>query len=81
MPLDFDEIYDELKSLTNNFTKDNIILHTDYEEEKNDAVIILKNYYDIVEVSDGRMHEDEEMCYVIAVSSPKNRNISILERK
>lgn len=71
-----DEIYDLLKSkqFTDNFTNEDGTVRTYYESEKDYTKNILKKYYDVVEVSDGRRSSDEDMCWVVAYSTPKINN-------
>ena len=62
------DMFNILLELTKGFRIPDMILHTDFEDEKNQAVKILKNFYEVVEVSDGRMSNDEPPCWVIAIT-------------
>ena len=71
------EMFRTLRILTKNFTWDNLVLHTDYEQEKNQAKRMLEAFYEIVETSDGRMSKTDPPCWVIACAKPfakKNPN-------
>lgn len=76
------EIERVLKKLTNNFTSEDGDLRTYYVQEKILAISVLKKYYNIVEVSDGRVDETSEPSWVISYADPKedlNENLSMNE--
>ena len=76
------EIERVLKKLTDNFKSEDGNLRTYYVQEKNLAIPTLKKYYDIVEVSDGRVDETSEPSWVISYADPKedlNENLSMNE--
>ena len=76
------EIERVLKKLTDNFKSEDGNLRTYYVQEKNLAIQTLKKYYDIVEVSDGRVDETSEPSWVISYSNPKediNENLNMNE--
>ena len=76
------EIERVLKKLTNNFTSEDGDLRTYYVQEKILATSVLKKYYNIVEVSDGRVDETSEPSWVISYADPKedlNENLSMNE--
>lgn len=64
------EINDFLVSRSKNFTVADDVIKTYYKNEKDTAVQILKKHYKLVDVSDGRHSEDDEMVYVIAYAEP-----------
>lgn len=70
-PYTLDEVFDQLKELTNDFTDKDGTVRCWYEQEKIYGVKVLKKYYNVVEVSDGRMSNEEDMSWVIAYSDPK----------
>lgn len=70
-PYTLDEVFDQLKELTNDFTDEDGTVLCWYEQEKIYGVKVLKKYYNVVEVSDGRMSNKEDMSWVIAYSDPK----------
>ena len=76
------EIERVLKKLTNNFTSEDGDLRTYYVQEKILAISVLKKYYNIVEVSDGRVDETSEPSWVISYADPKedlDENLSMNE--
>lgn len=76
------EIERVLKKLTDNFKSEDGNLRTYYVQEKNLAIPALKKYYDVVEVSDGRVDDTSEPSWVISYSNPKedmNENLNMNE--
>ena len=65
------ETEDFIKKYTKNFTLEDGTIRTYFKEEKDDARKILRDHYKIVEVSDGRRSNDEDMCWVLAFNEPK----------
>lgn len=65
------EIESALKDFTNNWTKKEGTTRTYYKNEKDYGRDILKKYYKVVEVSDGRGSDDDEMSWVISYSEPR----------
>lgn len=57
--------------LTNAFKRKEGTMQTWYEDEKDAAVQVLKQHYNVVDVSDGRRYDGEEMSWVIAYDEPK----------
>lgn len=70
-PYTYDEAYAELKELTLNFTKDMDSVICYMEEEKDLVRDILKDKYEVVDVSDGRRTYGERMNWIIAYAMPK----------
>ena len=66
----YEESEKALKDYTKNWTKDSGTSRTYYKKEKDNGIEILKKHYKVVEVSDGRGSEDEEMSWVISYSDP-----------
>lgn len=66
----YEESEKALKDYTKNWTKDSGTSRTYYKAEKDNGIDILKKHYKVVEVSDGRGSEDEEMSWVISYSDP-----------
>lgn len=71
-PYTYEEVYDNLKSLTNDFSDKDGNVRCQYEQEKIYGVDILKKYYKVVETSDARMTDGEAMSWVISYSGLKN---------
>ena len=69
----FEEVEDQLKDLTNNFSEKDGVVRCWYEQEKVFGVQILKKHYKVVEVSDGRGSDDEDMSWVISYATPKRK--------
>lgn len=68
----YEEVEEFLNKYTNKFSKESSI--TAYiESEKDLAKNVLKKYYKIVEVSDGRRSKGEDMKWVISFAEPKNK--------
>jgi len=72
-------IEQELSTLTNNFTDKAPAVRCKTIEEKQEALKIFRQHYEVVEVSDGRKPGEKEMSWVIACSNPKDMNESLLE--
>lgn len=70
-PYTYEEVYDNLKSLTNDFSDKDGNVRCWYEQEKIYGVDILKKYYKVVETSDARMTDGEDMSWVISYSGLK----------
>lgn len=70
-PYTYEEVEDELRNFTNNWTEKEGILRTPWEQEKDYGVLILKKHYDNVEVSDGRTGSGEDMSWAVSYSSLK----------
>ena len=68
----YEESEKVLKDYTKNWTKESGISRTYYKKEKDSATDILKKHYKVVEVSDGRGSNDEEMSWVMSYSEPIN---------
>ena len=67
-----------LAEITDNFREKDGTVRTGYEEEKIIAKKVLEKHYDIVEVSDGRRYDNDDVTWVISYTSPKNnKNESI----
>ena len=62
-----------LDDLTNGFTKTRGSLETEYEDEASIAQRILKQYYKIVEVSDGRKNSDSSAIWHIEYNIPLSK--------
>lgn len=62
-----------LDDLTNGFTKTRGSLETEYEDEASIAKRILKQYYKIVEVSDGRKNSDSSAIWHIEYNIPLSK--------
>ena len=67
----YEEIEKSLKDYTNNWKRESGTARTYYKTEKEHIMNALKKHYDVVEPSDGRGSEGEEMSWVIAYSGPK----------
>lgn len=85
-PYDSAEIVKTIRDLTNNYTSQDGTLRTYYRVEKNAAMNELRNYYNVVEVSDGRRDEHDDINWVIAYADPitqegDTKNESLLERR
>lgn len=81
-PYTITEIERVLKKLTKNFKVQDGYLRTYYVQEKLLAVPVLKQHYNIVEVSDGRVDETSEPSWIISYSNPKedlDENLSMNE--
>jgi hypothetical protein len=65
-PYTYDQVEAELRKMTNNFTVESGEVSCFFREEKDYGRDVLRQYYRVVEVSDGRKSENEPMCYVIA---------------
>lgn len=61
-----------LAEITDNFREKDGIVRTDYEEEKIIAKKVLEKHYDIVEVSDGRRYDNDDVTWVISYTNPKS---------
>lgn len=70
-PLTDTEVENKLSELTNRFKESSGNIRCWYEVEKQSAIKILKNYYDIVEVSDDRRDDNDEINWIISYSNPK----------
>lgn len=70
-PYDVAKIEKVIKQLTNGFTVVEGSLRTYYEQEKQAAVDVLKKHYNVVEVSDGRFDNNDDISYVISYAEPK----------
>lgn len=70
-PYTYKEVERELKSITNDFTDEDGNIRCYWEQEKEYGKQILKDYYEIVEVSDGRTGSGEDMSWVISYARPK----------
>ncbi len=68
----YEESEKVLKDYTNGWKKESGTSRTYYKKEKDSAIDILKKHYKVVEVSDGRGSNDEEMSWVISYSEPIN---------
>lgn len=62
-----------LDDLTNGFTKTRGSVETEYEDEASIAKRILKQYYKIVEVSDGRRNSDSPVIWHIEYDIPLSK--------
>lgn len=62
-----------LDDLTNGFTKTRGSVETEYEDEASIAKRILKQYYKIVEVSDGRKNSDSSAIWHIEYNIPLSK--------
>lgn len=67
-PYTYDQVEAELRKMTNNFTVESGEVSCYFREEKDYGRDVLRQYYRIVDVSDGRRYEGEPMCYVLAFS-------------
>ncbi len=67
-PFTYEQTLEALKELTHNFTDESGEVKCFFRQEKDDGRDILKHYYRVVDVSDGRRFEGEPMCYVLAFS-------------
>lgn len=65
-PFTYEQTEAALREITHNFTDESGEVKCFFRQEKDDGRDILKHYYRVVEVSDGRHSESEPMCYVIA---------------
>ena len=65
-PFTYEQTEAALREITHNFTDESGEVKCFFRQEKDDGRDILKHYYRVVEVSDGRHSENEPMCYVIA---------------
>lgn len=70
-PYDVAKIERVIKQLTKDFKVVEGILRTYYEQEKQAAVEVLKKHYNVVEVSDGRFDNNDDISYVISYAEPK----------
>ena len=61
-----------LAEITDNFREKDGTVRTGYEEEKIIAKKVLEKHYDIVEVSDGRRYDNDDVTWVISYTSPKS---------
>lgn len=68
----YEESEKVLKDYTNDWKKESGTSRTYYKKEKDNAIDILKKHYKVVEVSDGRGSNDEEMSWIISYSEPIN---------
>ncbi|MBO7211313.1 MAG: hypothetical protein J6V44_09975 [Methanobrevibacter sp.] len=68
----YEESEKVLKDYTNDWKKESGTSRTYYKKEKDNATDILKKHYKVVEVSDGRGSNDEEMSWVISYAEPIN---------
>lgn len=66
----YEEVEKSLKDYTNNWKRQDGTARTYYKTEKEHIMDVLKKHYKVVEPSDGRRSEDEEMCWVVAYSDP-----------
>jgi hypothetical protein len=64
------EIKSALEDITNNFTKATGSVQTEYEDEVSIAKRILKQYYKVVEVSDGRNFDNDSITWNISYAKP-----------
>lgn len=69
-PYDSAEIVKTIRDLTNNYTSQSGTLRTYYRVEKNAAMNELRNHYNVVEVSDGRRDNNDDISWVIAYADP-----------
>lgn len=69
-PYDVAQIVKTVKDLTNNYTSPNGNLRTYYRVEKNAAINELRNHYKVVEVSDGRRDNNDEVNWIISYADP-----------
>ena len=60
-----------LAEITDNFREKDGTVRTGYEEEKIIAKKVLEKHYDIVEVSDGRRYDNDDVTWVISYATPK----------
>lgn len=72
-PYTYEQVEAELRKMTNNFTVESGAVSCFFREEKDYGRDVLKQYYKVVEVSDGRRSEDEPMSYVIAFAERDNK--------
>ena len=70
-PYTYKEVERELKDITNDFTDKDGNIRCYWEQEKEYGKQILKDHYDIIEVSDGRTGKGEDMSWVISYANPK----------
>lgn len=70
-PYDVAKIERVIKQLTKDFKVVEGSLRTYYEQEKQAAVDVLKKHYNVVEVSDGRFDNNDDISYVISYAEPK----------
>ena len=70
-PYTYEEVEEDLKSLTHNWTDKKGTIRCYYEQEKQYGVQILKQHYKIVEVSDGRTGTGQDMSWAITYKDPK----------
>lgn len=70
-PYDVAKIERVIKQLTKDFKIVEGSLRTYYEQEKQAAVEVLKKHYNVVEVSDGRFDNNDDISYVISYAEPK----------
>lgn len=61
-----------LAEITDNFKEKDGTVRTGYEEEKIIAKKVLEKHYDIVEVSDGRRYDNDDVTWVISYTNPKS---------
>lgn len=61
-----------LAEITDNFREKDGTVRTGYEEEKIIAKKVLEKHYDIVEVSDGRRYDNDDVTWVISYTNPKS---------
>lgn len=66
----YEEVEKSLKDYTNNWKRQDGTARTYYKTEKEHIMDVLKKHYKVVEPSDGRRSEDEEMCWVVSYSDP-----------
>ena len=64
------EIKSALEDITNDFTKAAGSVQTEYEDEVSIAKRILKQYYKVVEVSDGRNFDNDSITWNISYAKP-----------
>lgn len=65
-PFTYEQTYEALRELTHNFSDERGEVKCFFRQEKDDGRDILKHYYRVVDVSDGRKSTDDEMCYVLS---------------
>lgn len=70
-PYTYKEVEKDLRSITKDFTDKEGTVRCWYEQEKIYGVQVLRKHYRIVEPSDGRVSDKEDMSWVIAYADPK----------
>ena len=70
-PYTYEEVEEDLKSLTHNWTDKEGTIRCYYEQEKQYGVQVLKQHYKTVETSDGRTGIGQDMSWAITYKDPK----------